>query len=335
MEVLVTGGAGYLGSTTAKALEMSGHIPVILDSLVSGPRAFVKDRAFFQGDIADRQLLSRVFENHPGIEVTIHMAARAVGPESVVMPYQYYRDNVARSLELIDHLAHLRRPRVVFSSSASLYAPVEGFEVNETAALNPLSPYARTKHAMENALIDMAAATDVRAIILRYFNPIGSDPDLESGPYAREPTDALGQLIMTATGLQDAFTIAGTDYATRDGTGIRDYLHAWDLAQAHVLAVERFDQVIAEVGGPTAIINIGSGTGVTVRELVAAFETVFGKRLHVRESTARRPGDAIGAFANVTKARDLLRWTSTQTIEDAISSALAWAGKRREVLGYD
>jgi len=333
MKVLITGGAGYIGSTTAKALEQAGHTPVLLDSLLSGPRAFVRDRIFYEGDIADRALLARIVEEHPDLECTIHMAARIVVPESVAQPYEYYRDNVTKSLELFDDLVRLGKPRVVFSSSASLYATVEDFEVDENAPLDPPSPYARTKRVMEMALSDIAAATDLRAVMLRYFNPIGSDPDLESGVYVREPSHVLGQLVLAAQGQKDAFTITGTDHPTRDGTGIRDYIHVWDLARAHVQAVEAFDKVLATVGEPSTIINVGTGAGVTVRELVSAFEQVFGRPVPVREAPPR-PGDAVGAFANVDKAREVLGWTSSLTLQDAIASALAWGEKRHEILGY-
>jgi UDP-glucose 4-epimerase len=334
MKVLVTGGAGYIGSITAKALEDAGHTPVILDSLLSGPRVFVKDRIFYEGDIADRDLLAKVVADHPDIECTIHMAARIVVPESVEKPYEYYRDNVAKSLEMFDQLIALAKPRVVFSSSASLYAMKPGFEVTEEDPLDPPSPYARTKGMMEAVLQDMAAATDLRAVILRYFNPIGSDPDLESGIYVREPSHVLGQLVMAAQGQKDAFTITGTEHPTRDGTGIRDYVHVWDLARAHVAAVERFDEVLATVGAPSTVINVGTGEGVTVRELIAAFEGVFGASVPTREAPPR-PGDAVGAYANVDKAREVLGWTSELTVDDGIASALAWGRKRKEVLGYE
>lgn len=334
MKVLVTGGAGYIGSTTAKALEQAGHVPVILDSLLTGPRAFVKDRIFYEGDVADRHLVATVFAEHPDIDCTIHMAARIIVPESVELPYEYYRDNVAKSLELFDQLQQLGKPRVLFSSSASLYATVEGFEVDESSPLAPGSPYARTKQVMEMVLNDLAAATELRAIILRYFNPIGSDPDLESGIYVREPSHVLGQLVMAAQGQKDAFTITGTEHPTRDGTGIRDYIHVWDLAQAHVAAVEKFDAVLTRVDAPSAVLNVGTGSGVTVRELVKSFEEVFGKEVPVREA-APRPGDAVGAFANVDRAREVLGWTSSLTVQDAIASALAWGKKRKQVLGYD
>ena len=333
MKVLVTGGAGYIGSTTAKALEEAGHTPVILDSLLTGPLAFVRDRIFYEGDIADRALVRRVVDEHPDIDATIHMAARIVVPESVELPYEYYRDNVAKSLELFDELNSLGKTRVLFSSSASLYALKDDFEVTEADALAPNSPYARTKRMMEEVLQDMAVATDLRAIILRYFNPIGSDPDLESGIYAKEPSHVLGQLVMAARGQKDAFTITGTEHPTRDGTGIRDYIHVWDLAKAHVRAVEQFDQVIDAAGAPSVVINVGTGAGVTVRELVAAFEDVFGQKVPVREAPPR-PGDAVGAFANVDRSAELLDWRTELSLQDAIASALAWGEKRQEILGY-
>ena len=334
MKVLVTGGAGYIGSITAKALEEAGHVPVILDSLLSGPLVFVKERIFYQGDIADRELVRRVVAEHPDIEATIHMAARIVVPESVEKPYEYYRDNVAKSLELFDELVALGKPRVLFSSSASLYATKDDFEVTEQDALAPGSPYARTKHMMEQVLQDMAAATELRAIILRYFNPIGSDPDLESGIYAKEPSHVLGQLVMAARGLKDSFTITGIEHPTRDGTGIRDYIHVWDLAKAHVRAIEKFDEVLAAVDAPSAIINVGTGDGVTVRELVSSFEKVFGQEVPVTEAPPR-PGDAVGAFANVDRSAELLDWRTESTLDEAIASALAWGEKRQEILGYE
>src|SRR4051794_26374630 len=341
MKVLVTGGAGYIGSVTAKALEEAGHVPVILDSLLTGPHAFVRDRIFYEGDIADRELITRIVDEHPDIDATIHMAARIVVPESVALPYEYYRDNVAKSLELFDQLEKVGKPRVLFSSSASLYAVPQAkegqdadFEVTEQDPLAPGSPYARTKRMMEEALEDMAAATELRAIILRYFNPIGSDPDLESGIYAKEPSHVLGQLVMAARGQKDAFTITGTDNPTRDGTGIRDYVHVWDLARAHVRAVEKFDEVIAASGQPSVVINVGTGSGTTVRELVAAFEKVFGREVPIKEA-ASRPGDVPGAFANVDRAHELLGWHHELSLEEAIASALAWGDRRQEILGYE
>lgn len=338
MKVLVTGGAGYIGSITAKALEEAGHVPVILDSLLSGPHAFVRDRIFYEGDIADRTLLRRIAAEHPDLDATIHMAARIVVPESVEQPYVYYRDNVAKSLELFDELTALGLPRVLFSSSASLYAAKDAsagvWEVTEQDPLAPGSPYARTKRMMEEVLVDLASATDLRAIILRYFNPIGSDPDLESGIYVKEPSHVLGQLVLAARGLKDSFTVTGVDWPTRDGTGIRDYIHVWDLARAHVRAIERFDDVLAAEDATSTILNIGGGDGTTVRELIAAFERVFGSPVPLTEAGPRL-GDVAGAYANADKAARLLDWRAELSIDDAIAAALAWADKRQEILGYE
>ncbi|MCW2781564.1 MAG: UDP-galactose 4-epimerase [Marmoricola sp.] len=334
MKVLVTGGAGYIGSTTALALEQAGHVPLILDSLLSGPRVFVRDRTFYEGDVADRTLLRQIVAEHPDIECTIHLAARIVVPQSVSKPYEYYRDNVMKSLELFDELIALGKPRMVFSSSASLYALSDNFEVDESSPLDPMSPYARTKMMMELILQDLACATELRALILRYFNPIGSDPLLQSGIYAREPSHVLGQLVMAARGQKNAFTITGTELPTRDGTGIRDYIHVWDLALAHVAAVELFDSVLERSGRPSVVLNVGSGSGVTVRELVSAFERVFGSAVPVEEAPPR-PGDAVGAYANVDRARELLAWSTQSTLDDAIASALAWGEMRKAVLGYE
>lgn len=334
MKILVTGGAGYLGSITCKALEVAGHTPIILDSLLTGPRVFVGERIFYEGDIANRQLLEQIVAEHPDLDATIHMAARIVVPESVELPYEYYRDNVAKSLELFDQLVALGKPRVVFSSSASVYATSKDFEVWEGDAVAPPSPYARTKRMMEEILEDMASATDLRGIILRYFNPIGSDPDLATGIYVREPSHVVGQLVMAARGLKDAFTITGVQLPTRDGTGIRDYIHVWDLASAHVRAIERFDAVLANVGAPSTVINVGRGEGVTVRELLASFERAFGSPVPTKES-GPRPGDAVGAFANADKAARLLDWRAEYSVDEAIASALAWGEKRKSVLGYE
>lgn len=333
MKVLVTGGAGYLGSITAKALEQAGHTPVILDSLLSGPRAYVGDRIFYEGDIADRALLARIVAEHPDLEVTVHMAARIVVPESVEQPYGYYRDNVAKSLEMFDALTELGKPRILFSSTASLYALTPAFEVTEEDPVDPTSPYARTKRMMEQVLEDLARATALRAIILRYFNPIGADPDLTTGYHLRDATHVVPLMAQTALGFRESFTLTGTDHPTRDGTGIRDYIHVWDLARAHVRAVEEFDRVLEQVGAPSTYLNLGAGDGVTVRELLAAVERAVGRPIPVVEAPAR-PGDAAGAYANADKAAELLGWRTELSLDEAIASALAWGEKRKDVLGY-
>ena len=336
MKVLVTGGAGYIGSTICSAMLDAGHTPVILDSLVVGKEEFTRGRIFYKGDIADAALLGRIFQEHPDIQAAIHCAALIIVPESVAKPFEYYYANVAKSLELFRVLNQLGCRRVVFSSSASLYDTVPGFMVTEEAPLKPSSPYARTKFMMEMILEDFCRAYPMKAIALRYFNPIGADPQMRSGLHIKSPSLVLGKLVAAARGEQPAFEITGTNWSTRDGTGIRDYVHVWDLAQAHLLAVENFDQVFERQGADVSytVINLGSGQGVTVKELVAAFERVYGQAIPKLEMPPR-PGDVAGAYANGDKARRLLGWEPQRSIDQGIADALQWAEVRTQILHFD
>lgn len=336
MKILITGGAGYIGSTIASALEDTGHTPVILDSLITGRKEFTRGRTFYQADIADRKTVEQIFRDHPDIYATIHCAALIVVPESVANPYDYYQDNVAKSLELFKTLADLGYGRVVFSSSASIYDVVPGFMVTETSALNPSSPYARTKYMMELILQDFCSAYDMRGIALRYFNPIGADPQMRSGIHVPQPSHILGKLVDTAQGRLPQFDITGVHWPTRDGTGLRDYIHVWDLAMAHVKAVEQFDRAFSRSKDPQThylVINLGTGKGVTVREMVTAFEKVIGAPIH-KCDTAPRPGDIAGAYANADTALRLIGWKAELPLEQGISDALRWDAVRRERLHF-
>ncbi len=339
MKVLVTGGAGYVGSAVCSALEDAGHTPIVLDSLVTGKRAFTCGRIFYEGDIADRALLTQLLSEHPTVACTIHCAALIVVPESLSEPYRYYHENVVKSLELFKNLVDLGQTRLVFSSSASIYGASADFCVTEDSPLYPQSPYARTKFVMELMLEDLCQATPLRAIALRYFNPIGTDPQLRSGLHVEAPSHILGKLVDVARGRLPLFEITGTDWPTRDGSGIRDYVHLWDLARAHVRAVEDFDQAFERaqahgVAGSYLVVNLGTGIGVTVKELVAAFERVSGQALPQREAPPR-PGDVVGAYASIKRARDLLNWTPQLTTDEAISTALAWDERKAWVLGEE
>jgi UDP-glucose 4-epimerase len=337
MKVLITGGAGYIGSTICSALEDKGHTPVILDSLVTGREEFTRGRIFYKADIADEAALERVFKENPDIYATIHMAALIVVPDSVARPYDYYTENVVKSLNLFRTLNKLGAKRVVFSSSASIYDMVPGFMVTESSPLKPSSPYARTKYMMEMILEDFCAAYDMRGIALRYFNPIGADPKMRSGIHVKAPSHVLGKLVDTARGKIPEFQITGVDWPTRDGSGIRDYIHVWDLAQAHIQAVEQFPQVFERIGVPGqnyAVINLGTGKGVTVRELVTAFEKVYGQVINKHE-TPPRPGDVAGAFANADTARHLLGWEASLGIEQGIADALKWDKIRESILKFE
>ncbi|MCB2213863.1 UDP-glucose 4-epimerase GalE [bacterium] len=337
MKILITGGAGYIGSTICSALEDHGHTPIILDSLVTGRKEFTKDKIFYEADIADKDMVRQIFSDHPDIFATIHCAALIVVPESVSRPYDYYRENVVKSMDFFRQLSDLGYPRVVFSSSAAIYDVVPGFMVTEESPLKPNSPYSRTKYMMEMILQDFSRAYNLEGIALRYFNPIGADPKMRSGMHIKEPSHILGKLVAVALGEEPVFNITGTDWSTRDGTGIRDYIHVWDLALAHVKAVERFDTVIESASDsqmPYVVINLGTGKGVTVREMVTAFEKVYGQEINKQEKPPR-PGDVAGAFANANKALDLLNWEARLPIENGISDALKWGEIREEILNFD
>ena len=332
MKVLVTGGAGYIGSAICSMLIDNGHTPIILDNLSVGRREFVDGRIFYEGDIADSAVIKKIKTEHPEIESCVHCAALIIVPESVTSPYEYYTENVAKSVELFKILNENSISKVLFSSSASIYDDVDNFVVDESSPLNPRSPYARTKYMMEMVLNDFCTAYNMQGISLRYFNPIGNDPKLRSGLYQKESTHVLGKLLHTVENEGASFTVTGTNWPTRDGSGIRDYIHLWDLASAHMAALLSFDSIFNSEAGYEAI-NIGRGDGVTVIELLRAFENVYGKKLNV-EYAGSRQGDVAGCYTNAKKAKKMLNWQAQYTIEDAIDSALKWINYRKNIIKY-
>ncbi|SDH86688.1 UDP-glucose 4-epimerase GalE [Nonomuraea jiangxiensis] len=325
MRVLITGGAGYIGSTVASACLDAGIEPVILDSLVTGRREFAEGRTFYEGDISDGPLIDKIFGENPDIEVVVHCAALIVVPDSVADPVGYYRANVSKSLEFVDHLIRNGCERMIFSSSASIYRAGDDHTVDEDSPLAPQSPYARTKAVCEAMFADIAAGRPIRILSLRYFNPIGADPKMRTGLQLRRPSHALGKMI-EAYEDRVPFQITGTGYPTRDGSGIRDYIHVWDLATAHVAALRRFDAL------DTDVINLGTGTGTTVRELVEAFNRVVDRPIEVVEAPAR-PGDVAGAYTRSDRARRLLNWKAGHSVEQGIRHSLEWAALRDSRLG--
>ncbi|GAA4939416.1 UDP-glucose 4-epimerase GalE [Nonomuraea thailandensis] len=322
---MITGGAGYIGSTIASACLDAGIDPVILDSLVTGRREFADGRVFYEGDISDGPLIDKVFAENPDIEAVIHCAALIVVPDSVADPIGYYRANVTKSLEFVDHLLRNGCTRMIFSSSASIYRAGADHTVDEESPLDPQSPYARTKAVCEGMFADIATGRPIRILSLRYFNPIGADPEMRTGLQLRRPSHALGKMIEA---YEDGvpFQITGTGWPTGDGTGIRDYIHVWDLATAHVAALRRFDELEADV------INLGTGAGTTVRELVDAFNRVVERPIDVAEAPAR-PGDVAGAYTRSDRAHRLLGWRARYSIEEGIRHSLEWAGIRDSRLG--
>ncbi len=329
MKILITGGAGYIGSTVGSACEEAGHEVVVLDDLSAGCREFVRDRTFYEGDIADQDLLDRVFSENQ-IDAVVHCAAKIVVPESVDEPLTYYGNNVGKTVALLKGMERNGVHRILFSSSASIYATDEEFKVTEESALDPGSPYATTKFMVELILRDAAHASDLKALSLRYFNPIGSDPKLRTGQQIEHPTHVLGKMI-DAWMEDSTFTVTGVEWPTRDGSGIRDYIHVWDLARAHVAALEHLDEVTTD--DPYQVFNIGTGSGVTVKELVKAFEEGTGRSLNVVYGPPR-PGDVAGAYTVSRRAKDLLGWSAELTQADGIRDAIAWLPERKKILGY-
>ena len=334
MKVLVSGGAGFIGSTVASACLDAGIVPVIVDNLSTGSAGFLMDRIFYHGDIADGPLVDKAFAEHPDIDAVVHCAALTVVPESTADPVRYYRENVAKAIDFVDHVMRNGCRRFLFSSSASIYGAAAQLALDEAVPAAPTSPYARTKAMMEDILRDCARAHQLAVISLRYFNPIGADPQLRSGAPVRELPPVLDKMIAAAaTGRE--FSLTGIDWPTRDGTGMRDYVHVWDLANAHVLALSRFDDAVSRVGEERYLaMNVGTGDGTTVLELLKVVETVVGGRVPVRE-TARRNGDVPGGYALSGKAREVLSWRPQKTLTDAVRDALRWAAVRERMLGAD
>ena len=326
MKVLIAGGAGYVGSTIASACLDAGIGVVIVDSLVTGRREFVSDREFYEGDIADGPLVDRIFAGHRDIYAVIHCAAMIVVSDSVADPVGYYRANVAKSLDFVTHLLRNGCERLIFSSTAAIYRASEDLTVDEDTPIQPSSPYGHSKAMCEAIFADIASARSLHVLSLRYFNPIGADPKMRTGLQVRRPTHALGAMIR-AHDESAPFLITGTDYPTRDGSGIRDYIHIWDLAAAHLAALRRFDAL----PGPALAINLGTGQGTTVRDLLDAFNRAVEYPVRAREA-ARRPGDVAGAYTRIDRAKRLLGWVPQYDLDDGIRHSLQWAAIRDEIL---
>lgn len=321
MKILVTGGAGYIGRTTISCLIEAGYHPVVLDSLIVGRREFTEGLTFYEGDIGDHALIQTIFADHPEIRSVIHFAARIEVEESTRLPSLYYTENLCKAQSFLTEVLQFGVKNFIFSSTAALYhAGQPGEAISETARTEPLSPYAASKLMFERVMQDICGEYGASGLALRYFNPIGADPKLRSGPFRPDPSNLLGKLTKLAASSEKVFTINGNDYPTRDGTPMRDFIHVWDLARAHLAALEflhRQDQPVFE------IINVGSSVGVTVKEFVDAFLEESGLPIEVRTGP-RRAGDIAGAYADTSRAFELLGWQPTLSLNQGIADALAW-----------
>ncbi|SKA85319.1 UDP-glucose 4-epimerase [Paucidesulfovibrio gracilis DSM 16080] len=318
--VLITGGAGYIGSHVNKMLNARGVETVVLDSLVTGHADFLRWGRFVKGDLRDPSALERAFAG-PRIHAVLHFASFIAVGESVADPNKYYHNNVAATLNLLDAMVRHEVPGLVFSSSASVYGEPEQELLDEAHPMRPLSPYARSKAMVEQMLADYHRAHGLASCRLRYFNAAGADPDGELGERHEPETHLIPLVLHTALGLRSHISIFGTDYPTPDGTCVRDYIHVHDLAQAHVLALDWLDR------GETRAFNLGNGNGHSVREVVDAAREVTGRDIPVQEA-ARRPGDSPVLVASSKRARTELGWRPAHgDLESIIRSAWDWHRK--------
>ena len=317
LTVLVTGGAGYVGSHTCLALAEAGFRPVVYDNLTNGHAAFVQWGPLEIGDINDTQRLDEVIATHRPVAV-MHFAALIEVGESVKEPGRFYANNVAGAITLIEAARRGGIDAMVFSSTCATYGDPVQSPMDEGHPQAPLNPYGRSKMMVEQVLADCSTYQRFRSVSLRYFNASGADEQGRIGERHDPETHAIPLAIQAALGLRDGFKLFGDDYDTRDGTAVRDYIHVMDLADAHVRALR---YLLA--GGQTTAVNLGTGTGTTVRELLSAIETETGRPFPV-EVTGRRAGDAASLVALNDKARDLLGWTPARTLSEIVRSAWAW-----------
>lgn len=315
--ILVAGGAGYVGSHTCLRLAEAGFTPVVFDNLSNGHRQFVQWGPFEHGDIRDRARLDEVFARWRPAAV-LHFAALIEVGESVRHPGRFYEVNVGGAANLIEAARDAGCEALVFSSTCATYGDPVRLPMDETHPQAPLNPYGRSKLMIEQALADMDRYAGFRSIRLRYFNAAGCDPEGRIGERHEPETHAIPLALHAALGRRAGFSLFGTDYDTRDGTAVRDYIHVLDLADAHVLALQRLLG-----GGGSDVFNLGTGTGTTVRELVEAIRAVTGRPFPVAEAP-RRDGDAPVLVADNRKARETLGWAPRFGLEDIVRHAWDW-----------
>jgi len=334
-KILVTGGAGYIGSHTVACLIEAGYEAVILDNFSNSQHSVIENLAKITGknvkvyntDCIDYQALDQVFESEKNINGVIHFAAyKAVG-ESVLNPFKYYHNNINSTLNVLEIMQRHKVKGFVFSSSCTVYGDPDSLPVSESSPIKPaVSPYGHTKQICEDIIRKFEPSfPELKTVILRYFNPIGAHPSSLIGELPLgKPENLIPFITQTAVGMRDKLNIFGRDYSTPDGTAIRDYIHVMDLARAHVLSLKFMDNTKSL--GEAAIINLGMGRGFSVKEVVDCFEKISGVKLSV-EYADRRVGDVEQIFSSSKKAKELLGWECEYNLEDMISHAWAWQKK--------
>ncbi len=326
MKILVTGGAGYVGSHTARLLDRAGHEVWIYDNLVAGHRGAALPQRLVVGDLADRDKLIQVLEQH-AIDAVFHFAAFALVGESVAHPDRYYYNNVVCTLNLLEAMRATNVTKIIFSSTTATYGVPEKIPITEDERQEPINPYGFTKLVIEKALQDYAVAYNFAYAALRYFNAAGASPDGDLGEDHTPESHLIPIVLQVALGQREQITIFGDDYPTADGTCIRDYVHVDDLGQAHIQALDRLE------AGQGIRVNLGTGRGNSVREIIEACRRVTGHP--IPESIGiRRPGDPPELIADASRARALLEWTPQYTDIDAMVET-AWQWHRTHPRGYE
>ncbi len=318
MKVLVTGGAGYIGSHVVRQLAQAGHDIVVFDNLSTGYRWAVTAGELVVGDLADESAVNDLFSEHR-FEAILHFAANIVVPESVANPLKYYSNNTRNTLNLLKAIERHQVSYVVFSSTAAVYGMPEQTVLTEDLPLAPINPYGASKMMSERMIMDLAAASDLNYVILRYFNVAGANPDGLLGQATPEATHLIKVACECVTGQRDGMSVFGTDYGTRDGTCVRDYIHVEDLAKAHVMALDYMAG-----GGESKVLNCGYGRGFTVREVIDVVKQQSGVDFPVAE-TERRAGDPEALMADNSRIKAVLGWTPDyDDLQTIAKTALAW-----------
>lgn len=320
MTVLVTGGAGYVGSHVVKELRATGIPRVVLDSLVRGHRELVSGDDLIVGDIAESALIRQIIRDYQ-VDAVMHFAAYAYVGESIEEPGKYYQNNVSATINLLNTMVESGVKKFVFSSSCATYGLPEAVPMTEDHRQLPINPYGATKLMVERILQDFDRAYSLRSVVLRYFNAAGADPTGKIGEWHDPETHLIPLALQAAGGQRDSVAIFGTDYGTLDGTCVRDYIHVSDLAQAHILGLRYLN-----AGNPSDAFNLGNGRGFSVREVIEAAERIAGRRIKATEAP-RRPGDPPTLVGSSTKARRVLGWTPRYDGLDAIIET-AWKWHR-------
>lgn len=336
MKILVTGGLGFIGSHTVVELQNQGFEVVIVDDLSNTSLSVLdgiekitgKVPAFEKLDLREKTKVQDFFKRHADIAGVIHFAASKAVGESVGNPLLYYENNISSLIYLLQELQQKQEASFIFSSSCTVYGQAEKMPITEDAPIQQaMSPYGNTKQIGEEIISDTAKVTNINAILLRYFNPIGAHPSAEIGELPiGVPQNLVPFITQTGMGLRNELSVFGDDYPTADGTCIRDYIHVVDLAKAHVIALQRLlnKKNLEKI----EVFNLGTGTGSSVLEVIHSFEKVSGKKLPYK-IVPRREGDITEAYANTDKANDVLGWKAESTLDEAMASAWKWEQKIR------